>query len=269
MTFFNSIILGVVEGFTEFLPISSTGHLILTSHLLKLEQDGFLKSFEMAIQLGAILSVMVLYLKRFLLNLEVIKRIAVAFLPTAVVGFLLYGFIKDVLLGSVATVLWSLFLGGVALIAFEFWYKKKRQAPDKLTTSEAQRTSDVVAVPSLSYSHCFFIGLFQAISVIPGVSRAGATILGGLWLGVSRKTIVEFSFLLALPTMAGATGLDLLKNASSFSFDQFGALAVGFVASFITAVLAIKFLLSFIQKHAFVSFGVYRIVLAIAFYYFF
>ncbi len=252
MSLFQSITLGVVEGFTEFLPISSTGHLILSSYLLKLEQSNFLKSFEIAIQLGAILSVVVLYFKKFLLNTEVIKRISVAFLPTAIVGFLLYGFIKNVLLGSTATVLWSLLLGGVALIIFEFWYKSKELTHEK-------------SVADISYAHCFFIGLFQALAVVPGVSRAGATILGGLWLGVPRKTIVEFSFLIALPTMAGATGLDLVKNASSFSYDQFGILAVGFIVSFITAVLAIKFLMSFIQKHTFVLFGIYRIILAIVF----
>mgnify|MGYP001607799860 CR=1 FL=1 len=255
MFIFESIILGVVEGFTEFLPISSTGHLILSSYLLKLEQSDFLKSFDIAIQLGAILSVVVLYFKSFLLKWEVIKRVAVAFLPTAIVGFLLYGFIKNVLLGSTTTVLWSLFLGGIALIVFELWYKGKEKSEER-------------TVPSLSYAHCFFIGLFQAAAVIPGVSRAGATILGGLWLGIPRKTIVEFSFLLALPTMAGATGLDLLKHASNFSYDQFGVLAVGFVVSFITAVLAIKFLTFFIQKHTFVLFGIYRIILAVAFFIF-
>jgi len=254
MSFLETIILGIVEGFTEFLPVSSTGHLILSSHLLKLEQSDFLKSFEIAIQLGAILSVMVLYFKRFLLNTEVIKRIAVAFLPTAIVGFTLYGFIKNVLLGSELTVLWALLLGGVALVVFELWYSK--------TALKLNVQNSLL----LSYRHCFFIGLFQALAVVPGVSRAGATILGGLWLGVPRKTIVEFSFLLALPTMAGATGLDLLKNASSFSYDQFGVLLVGFAVSFVTAVLAIKFLLSFVQKHTFMSFGVYRIILAVVFF---
>ena len=253
MSLFESIILGVVEGFTEFLPISSTGHLILSSYLLKLQQSDFLKSFEIAIQLGAILSVVVLYFKRFLLNFEMIKRAVVAFIPTAVIGLLFYGFIKDILLESETTVLWSLLLGGIVLIVFEFWYSKTAL---KINTQNSL---------SLSYRYCFFIGLFQALAVIPGVSRAGATILGGLWLGVPRKTIVEFSFLLALPTMAGATGLDLLKNASGFSYDQFGILAVGFVASFITAMLAIKFLLSFIQKPTFISFGIYRIILAIVF----
>lgn len=253
MTIFDSIILGIVEGITEFLPISSTGHLILSGRLLKVPSSDFLKSFEIAIQLGAILSVVVLYLKKFLLNWEVIKRIVVAFAPTAVVGFVMYGFIKNVLLNSTVLVLWSLLLGGIALILFEFWYKSREKTEER-------------SVQTLSYLHCFLIGLFQAIAVIPGVSRAGATILGGLWLGVPRKTIVELSFLIALPTMAGATGLDLLKNVSGLSYDQFGVLAVGFVVSFITAVLAIKFLLSFIQKHTFVSFGIYRIILAIVFF---
>lgn len=255
MTIFETIILSAIEGFTEFLPVSSTGHLVLTSHLLGISQDGFTKSFEIAIQMGAILSVAVLYFKKFLLNAEIIKKTIIAFLPTAVIGFLLYGFIKNVLLGSEVLVLWSLLVGGIVLIVFEFWYKDKSKAEE-------------IGVQSISYPHCFLIGLFQAISVVPGVSRAGATILGGLWLGVPRKTIVEFSFLLALPTMAGATGLDLIKNASNFSYDQFGILAVGFIASFVMAVLAIKLLLSFVQRHTFVSFGVYRIILAIVFFLF-
>src|SRR3989344_4757700 len=256
MSIIQSLILGIVEGFTEFLPISSTGHLILMSDLLKLEQDNFLKSFEIAIQLGAILSVVFLYFKNFLLNAEIIKRIIIAFLPAAVVGFLFFDLIKNVFLDSTNMVLWSLLLGGVTLIIFELWYKDKEKTEER-------------SVETLSYSHSFFIGLFQAIAVIPGVSRAGATILGGLWLGIPRRTIVEFSFLLALPTMAGATGLDLLKNASSFSYDQLEILAIGFIASFIVAIIAIKFLLSFIQKHTFIYFGIYRIILAVAFLLFF
>lgn len=256
MSVLETIILGVVEGFTEFFPISSTGHLILTSHLMKLEQSDFLKSFEIAIQLGAILSVVVLYFRRFILNLEMIKRVGVAFVPTAIVGFLLYGFIRNVLLGNTVVVLWSLLLGGIALIVFEWWYSK--------TALKINSNNSLL----LSYRHCFLIGLFQAVAVIPGISRAGATILGGLWLGVPRKTIVEFSFLLALPTMAGATGLDLIKNASNFSYDQLGVVAIGFIVSFITAVLAIKFLLSFIQRYTFVSFGIYRIILVIVFWIF-
>ena len=199
---------------------------------------------------------MVLYFKNFLLNAEVIKRIIIAFLPAAVVGFLFFDLIKNVFLDSTNMVLWSLLLGGVTLIIFELWYKDKEKTEER-------------SVETLSYSHSFFIGLFQAIAVIPGVSRAGATILGGLWLGIPRRTIVEFSFLLALPTMAGATGLDLLKNASSFSYDQLEILAIGFIASFIVAIIAIKFLLSFIQKHTFIYFGIYRIILAVAFLLFF
>jgi len=252
MTIFQSIILGVIEGFTEFLPISSTGHLVLTSYLLKLEQSNFLKSFEIAIQLGAIFGVVALYFKRFLLNPDVIKKIIVAFLPTAVIGFLFYGLIKNIFLGSESLVVWSLFFGGLALIVFEFWYRGR------------ERTGEI-DVDSVSYKQCFIIGLFQAISVIPGVSRAGATILGGLWLGIPRKTIVEFSFLLAIPTMAGATGLDLIKNFSSFSDGQTTIMAVGFAISLATALISIKFLLHFIQKNTFVPFGIYRIILAVVF----
>jgi len=253
MSIFETIILGIVEGFTEFLPISSTGHLILSSYLLKLEQSDFLKSFEIIIQLGAILSVVVFYFKKFLLKTEAIKRIIVASIPTAVVGFTLYGFVKNNLLSNHGVVLWALLLGGIALIVFELWYKGKEKAEEK-------------SVLSLSYPHCFLIGLFQSIAIIPGVSRAGATILGGLFLGIPRKTIVEFSFLLAIPTIAGAAGLDLVTNASSFSYDQFGILVIGFVVSFITALIAIKLLLAFIQKHTFISFGIYRIIIAIVFF---
>ncbi len=253
MTILETLILSVVEGLTEFLPVSSTGHLILSSYLLKLEQSDFLKSFEIIIQLGAISSVVVVYFKRFLLKSEAIKRIIFASIPTAIVGFPLYGFIKNNLLSNYNVVLWALLLGGIALIAFELWYKGKEKTEEK-------------NVLTLSYSHCFLIGLFQSVAIIPGVSRTGATILGGLSLGIPRKTIVEFSFLLAIPTMAGATGLDLIKNASLFSYDQFGILLIGFVVSFATALFAIKFMLAFVQKHTFVSFGIYRIILAIVFF---
>lgn len=253
MSLLQSIILGVVEGFTEFLPISSTGHLVLISHLLKLNQDDFLKSFEISIQLGAIFSVVVLYFRRFILNLEIIKRIIVAFIPTAVVGFLFYRFIKRVLIGSTDIVLWALLGGGIALIIFEIWYKRKEDSGE-------------INLDKIPFKKCFLVGVFQSISVIPGVSRAAATIIGGLWLGVPRKSIVEFSFLLALPTMAGATGLDLINNFSLFSAEQFGILFAGLASSFVMAVISIKFLLSFVQKHDFIPFGIYRIILAVLFF---
>jgi len=242
-------ILGIVEGISEFLPISSTGHLILTSHLLGLEHSDFLKSFEIAIQVGAILSVVVLYWRDLLVNPAVMKRVAIAFLPTGLIGLTLYKIIKSYLLGSPSIVLWALAAGGLFLIVFEYKHHEKSDA--------------VAKTEDMSYRQALIIGLFQALAVIPGVSRSASTIVGGLVLGLRRKTIVEFSFLLAVPTMAAATGYDLLKNASRFSFDQMGFLAVGFVVSFVVALLSIKFLLRYIQTHTFILFGVYRIVLAV------
>ena len=250
MTLLQSIILGVVEGFTEFLPISSTAHLILASRLLGLEQTEFQKTFEIAIQLGAILSVILLYWRKFL-NMQVLARVITAFIPTGIIGFALYKVVKTYFMDSEAIVLWSLFLGGVVLIVFELLH---READDAV--------ADVEAIP---YSKCALIGLFQSISMIPGVSRAGATIIGGLILGLSRSTIVEFSFLLAVPTMLAATLYDLYKNAATFAPQQFGVLAAGFIASFLVALLAIKFLLAYVRTNTFIPFGVYRILVAAAF----
>lgn len=252
MNFLSAVILGVVEGVTEFLPISSTAHLILTSHLLKFQQTDFLKSFEIAIQLGAILSVVVLYGRRFLVDLKVLKRLAVAFAPTAVIGLVLYKTIKKVLFNSNATILWALFLGGVFLIIFELFHREKDDALEEIA--------------SISYFQAFLIGIFQSIAVIPGVSRAAATIIGGLILGLKRRTIVEFSFLLAVPTMGAATALDMIKSAKAFTTDNFLFLGTGFVVSFVVAILAIKFLLGFIKKHNFIPFGIYRIVLAVSYF---
>ncbi len=247
----NATILGIVEGITEFLPISSTGHLILASKLLGITQTEFVKSFEIAIQLGAILSVFVLYWKKLLFETEVLKRVCVAFLPTAILGLAFYKLIKSYLIGNVPVVLWSLFLGGMCLIAFELLHKERPDAFEEIR--------------NISYSKSFVIGLFQSVSMIPGVSRSAATIVGGLLVGMKRTTIVEFSFLLAIPTMAAATGLDLLKNASVFSFDQVSILAIGFIVSFFSALFAVKCLLAFIKKHTFLSFGIYRIAIVIIF----
>lgn len=247
---FNVIILGIVEGITEFLPVSSTGHLILTSSILKIPQSEFLKTFEIAIQLGAIVSVVVLYWKSLLLDKEMIKKIIAAFVPTALIGLILYKFVKSFLLGSKTVVIWSLLVGGIFIVVFELLYKRK----------PARKESSAV-----SYKQAVLIGLAQAVSIIPGVSRSAATIIGGLALGLSRKTIVEFSFLLAVPTMAAAVALDLLKTAGSFTSTQVGYLIAGFIVSFIAAMLAIKFLLSFIKNNNFIIFGIYRIILALLF----
>ena len=250
MTLLQSIILGVVEGFTEFLPVSSTGHLILASRLLGLTQTEFQKSFEISIQLGAILSVIVLYWRKFL-DIAVLARVITAFIPTGIIGFALYKVVKTYLLDSEAIVLWSLFLGGVALIVFELFHQEKDDA--------------VAHLKAIPYSKCALIGLFQSIAMIPGVSRSGATIIGGLILNLSRSTIVEFSFLLAVPTMLAATLYDLYKNAATFAPQEFGVLAAGFITSFVFALLAVKWLLAYVRTNTFIPFGVYRILVAAAF----
>ena len=249
MDFITAFILGIVQGISEFLPISSTGHMILASHLMGLKHTEFLKSFEIAIQVGTILSVVVLYWRSLLVDFEVIKRLVVAFIPTGVLGLTLYKLIKGYLLGSETVVLCSLLIGGIFIVAFEYWYREKEDA-----TSE---------IREISYKNAVIIGLFQSIAMIPGVSRSASTILGGLWLGLKRKTIVEFTFLLAVPTMMAATGYDLIKSGSQFSFDQIQYLLVGFVTAFVVALLTIKFLLQFIKTHTFIPFGIYRIVLVV------
>ena len=255
LTHLDSIILGIVEGLTEFLPVSSTGHLMITAKLLGLEQSEFLKTFEISIQLGAILSVVVLYWKKLLVNFEIMKRVAAAFIPTALIGFALYKIVKNILMESVVVVLISLFIGGIALIIFEKWYGKKP------AVAESQELEQI------GYGKYFLIGIFQAVSVIPGVSRSAATIIGGLALGFSRKNIVEFSFLLAVPTMLAATGLDLMKNYNEVLAGGVWVLAIGFITSFAVAILAIKYFLNFIKKNTFVAFGIYRIVAAILFWF--
>lgn len=280
MTAIQALILGIVEGVTEFLPISSTGHLILTSKLLGIADSDFLKSFEIAIQFGAILAVVVLYWSRLFGNrgssmvpifsrihdfigtspsgkkipssVDVWKKISVAFLPTAIIGFLFYKILKQYLLSNDTLVLWSLFLGGIILIVFELWYRKVQASSFRLQ--------------EITYKKSFLIGVWQALAIIPGVSRSGATIVGGLAMGISREAIVEFSFLLAVPTMAAATGYDLLKNGASFSGNQIYVLILGFVVSFVVAMAAVTWFIGYIKNHSFIWFGVYRILAAIVFY---
>lgn len=253
MDFLQAIILGIVEGLTEFLPISSTGHLILASEILHIPQSEFLTSFQIVIQLGAILAVVALYWRRLFLEWEVMKRIMVALLPALGIGFLFYSFIRT-LLTSELTVVVALGIGGIILIAFEYVRKG--------------RDGTIENIASLPYRTAFFIGFFQAISVIPGVSRSGATLLGGLSLGLSRKAIVEFSFLLAAPTMLAATSLDLLKHGAAFSSADFSLLFGGFIVAFLVALFAMKGFLRFIESHSLMAFGVYRILVAVLFFLF-
>lgn len=245
--------LGVVEGITEFLPVSSTGHLILFSRLLNIPANDFSSSFNIAIQTGAIGAVIFLYWQVLLVSRKIVGKVLAAFLPTAVIGLVLYKLIKHFLLNNALIVVWMLFLGGIFIVLFEKFYKEKNQTENSLET--------------ITYSQAILIGFCQSLAVVPGVSRAAATIIGGLFLGLKRKTIVEFSFLLAVPTMLAATGLDLLKTAVNFSGQQFMVLAVGFIVSFLVAVLSIKFLLNYIKNHNFTAFGIYRILVAVVFYF--
>jgi undecaprenyl-diphosphatase len=251
MDIIQAVIFGIVEGISEFLPISSTGHLMLTARYLGISQTEFVKSFEIAIQLGAILAVAVLYWKTLIRGGDIYLKLLAAFLPTAVIGGILYKMVKGFLLDSSTVVLWALFLGGIALIIFEWLHKEKESAAAELS--------------QISYPQAVLIGCFQSLAIVPGVSRAAATIVGGLIVGLRRKTIVEFSFLLAIPTMAAAVALDLLKSAHAFNKGQFLVLSVGLLVSFAVAMLAIRFLLVFIKKHTFIPFGIYRILLAAAF----
>jgi len=252
MTPLDSVILGILKGITEFLPVSSTGHLILASELLGLEPSTFLSSFQIAIQLGAIAAVVCLYWKSFL-DLAFLKKLFVAFLPTGLVGFLVYPYVKGFLLGNPLIVVASLFVGGIVLILFELIHKER---PESLEGAK-----------EITYRQALLVGLFQSVAIIPGVSRSAATIIGGLVVGMRRVAIVEFSFLLAVPTMVAATGYDLLKSADTFVTDDIGLLAIGFITAFAVALLSMRFLLTIVRRYSFIPFGIYRIVLAVLFFF--
>lgn len=250
MDLIHAAVLGIVEGITEFLPVSSTGHLVVAARLLGIPNTDFVKSFEIAIQLGAILAVVVLYGVRAFRDREIFKKIIAAFIPTAFVGFALYKIIKTFFLGNISVISWTLLLGGVAMLFFEYWVEKR---------GRVEKT-----VKEMTYRDAISIGLFQSLAVVPGVSRSAATIIGGMFSGISRETIVVFSFLLAVPTMLAATGYDLLKSFPSFGAADIAPLAVGFSVSFIVALLAVRWFTSFVSKHTFKPFAWYRIVLGLA-----
>ena len=251
MSPFHALILGLLEGFTEFLPISSTAHLVIGARLLEIPSDGFLTSFVIAIQLGAIASLLVLYRKTLITDFPLMLRVAVAFVPAAVVGFALYTIIKEIFLESLTIIAWALLAGGIIFIIFER-ARKKGFMPEYEGTAA-----------TMSLQKAVLIGCAQSFAVVPGVSRAGATILGGLALGLPRVEIARFSFLLAIPTMLAATGYDLLKTGSSFVLADWHILLIGFVAAFAAAYVSARALISFVSTHSFEGFGWYRIVVAI------
>ena len=249
MTLFESIIYGIVEGVTEFLPVSSTGHLILTAKLLGQNQDAFQKTFEVVIQLGSILAVIFAFKERIFRDTQLWKRLIVGFIPTGILGLTLYKYIKSLFAPS--TVAYMLIIGGIIFILIELFYKEKEHH---------------IADPAqISYKQAFAIGLFQSLAMVPGTSRSGATIIGGLLLGLKRTAATEFSFLLAVPTMLAATGYDMLKHFHEFSADNLGALGLGFITAFFVALIVIRWFLDFIKRHTFIPFGIYRIIVGIVF----
>ncbi len=269
MTNIEAIILGVVEGLTEFLPVSSTGHLILTGQLLGLPSTDFLKTFEIAIQLGAMAAVLVVYWRRFLLDRATLLKVMAAFVPTAILGFIAYKGVKA-LLGDGDVVAWSLLIGGVVILLFENLYRAQNGGSGvfcRLAKWIKCRTGwglsgTGVGIEGMSYRQAVGVGACQALAMVPGVSRSGATVIGGLALGLSRVAIVEFSFLLAVPTILAATGYDFLKSPVNFSVSDIWALAIGLAVSFVVALAVIRWFIAFIQCRDFKVFGYYRIAAA-------
>ena len=244
MSFWQAVLLAIVEGITEFLPISSTGHMIIASSVMGISQLDVTKMFTVNIQFGAILSVIVLYWKRFFQTLDFYKKLFVAFLPAAVFGFLLNDLI-DSLLENVWVVAITLLVGGILLIFI-----------DKLVNPEATERE-------MSYKDALIIGFYQCIAMVPGVSRSAATIIGGMLQGFGRKQAAEFSFFLAVPTMAAAAGYKFLKTYETIQKADIEILLVGNVVAFVVAMLAIRFFISFLTKHGFKIFGYYRIALGL------
>lgn len=246
MTVYQAILLAVIEGLTEFLPVSSTGHMILGSSLMGIQTDNFVKLFTVAIQLGAILSVIVLYFKRFFQTIGFYFKLLVAFLPAVFFGLLLSDKI-DQLLESPLGVAIALLVGGVVLLFVDNWFKN----------GNIDNTVDI------SYGTAFKIGLFQCISMIPGVSRSASTIVGGMSQKLSRKAAAEFSFFLAVPTMFGATAkklFDFYQEGFVISQEQVNLLLIGNIVAFIVAMLAIRYFITFLQTRGFRIFGWYRII---------
>ena len=248
MDIFQAIIIGIIEGFTEFLPISSTGHMIVASEFLGVSQDALTKAYEVIIQFAAILAVMLIYKEKITFKkIDLWQKLFIAFLPLAIVGFIFKDQIKT--LFTVDVVAWMFIIGGIIFLIVEYFYEEKK--------------AHVTHVEKVNYKQALLVGIAQIFSLVPGTSRAGATIIGGLLVGLDRKTSMEFSFLLAIPVMAAVTGYDLLKHYQDFSDANWGAFVAGFIAAFIVAYLTIKLFLAFIERFTFVAFGIYRIIFGV------
>lgn len=249
MNFLHAIVLALIEGLTEFLPVSSTGHMIIGSAMMGIEGDDFTKLFTIVIQLGAILAVFVLYFKRFFQSINFYLKLIVAFIPAAIMGLVFSDAIDD-LMESPTVVAISLLLGGILLLFVDNWFKHPQ------IDSEEEMT----------YLTALKVGFFQCLAMIPGVSRSGATIVGGMSQKMSRKWAAEFSFFLALPTMLGATlkkTMDYFDNHSAFTSEQINLLLIGNIVAFIVALLAIKGFIGYLNKYGFKLFGWYRIIVGV------
>lgn len=248
MDIFQAIIIGIIEGFTEFLPISSTGHMIVASKFLGVSQDALTKAYEVIIQFAAILAVILIYREKVTLKkIDLWQKLFIAFLPIAIVGFIFKDYIK--MLFTVEVVAAMFIIGGILFLLLEYFYEEKEW--------------HIADVEKVSYKQALWVGIAQIFSLIPGTSRAGATIVGGLLVGLDRKASAEFSFLLAIPVMAAVTGYDLLKHYQDFADANWGAFIAGFITAFIVAYLTIKLFLAFIQRFTFVAFGIYRIIFGV------
>lgn len=246
MTIFDTVILGIIEGVTEFLPISSTGHMIVASQWLSVDQTNTHKAFEVIIQFAAILAVVGNYREKFTFkHTQLWLKVALAFIPVGAVGFLLYKTIEK-WMSSVTVVAVMFIVGGIAFLVVEYFFKE-----------QDHHTRDVEDV---TYKQAFWVGIAQVLSLIPGTSRAGASIIGGMLAGMSRKASAEFSFLLALPVIGAASVFDLYKHYHEFQGSNLTTLAIGFVVAFVVAFLVIRWFISFLQRFTFVGFGVYRIL---------
>lgn len=249
MTLFHSLILGIVEGLTEFLPISSTGHMVLVSHFLKMPEGATLATFEVVSQVGAIGAVVVLYFKK-LFEVKMIKKLMIAFIPTGIIGVLVYPYLKAWLQNPLL-VAYTLTIGGICILIVENIYEKR------------VLQGEVPEANSISYKQALLLGAYQAIAIIPGVSRSGAMIIGGLTMRLSRKLLTEFTFLLAVPTMVIATVYTIYKKHSELAVESITPLLFGTFVSFIIALIVIQYFLAYIRSHSFKVFGWYRIVLGI------
>lgn len=253
MNIFQTFILGIVEGLTEFLPISSTAHIDIVRSLLFIPSSDFIKSFEIIIQLGAIMAVVALYAHKVFSSWLYIRNLIIAFIPTGIIGFILYKLIKSFLLGNILIIAFALLLGGIVILFFEKKMEEKR-VDENLSAGD---------IKDMSIKQLIILGLAQSLAVIPGVSRSGAVIIAGRSMKINRALITEFSFLLAVPTMLLAVIYDIYKSGLSFSESQWGTIAIGFVVSFVVALIVIKWFLAYIRKHDFKIFGWYRIILGL------